>query len=452
MDMAKLTTMDGFDQIVKYRLCPALKLHSTLIRISHTYWERHVSDKAVGKQFKRIGNIAAICSDLQGWMTKIACSHVSRAVGISSAPAAETGCRDIAHRLLDLLYVKRLRIGYAAENHCLASYALFVSIIEQPFGKLLETPAATMGRLSAELLQCAPFYEINAVRNQVVSSVLRCVRSCMRALVKKDKGISKRIGILEAFETLNTPAALSNALELVVDLASREALQLGEGTVEIASSEALQHATHLFEMLLLFPTVYFTLAEREALVAISFVLETIVSTTNAALTVPEAYIRWGFVQRRIPWAAETGKIIRLVTHKLIEHAAEAAIDGVRSKTVADPADYLQKLCGMIASPDLSYMYAVYMLDALNWRLSLAKSANSSSSSSANVPDTTEIHPHPHSHSQFHGTIVAIIHDLVQRLYTTVMHSSLEDKRQYPQQMGAIANELCQLFKHQLILG
>ncbi|KAH6576521.1 hypothetical protein BASA60_004516 [Batrachochytrium salamandrivorans] len=516
MDMAKLTTMDGFDQIVKYRLCPALKLHSTLIRISHTYWERHVSDKAVGKQFKRIGNIAAICSDLQGWMTKIACSHVSRAVGVSSAPAAETGCRDISHRLLDLLLCEETKgldtlpriIAWQAvlgnivpiSSVVHADYigrfvdALFVSIIEQPFGKLLETPAATMGRLSAELLQCAPFYEINAVRNQVVSSVLRCVRSCMRALVKKDKGISKRIGILEAFETLNTHAALSNALELVVDLASREALQLGEGTVEIASSEALQHATHLFEILLLFPTVYFTLAEREALVAISFVLETIVSTTNAALTVPEAYIRWGFAQRRVAIrflksrhdrilplqhpsimivllriqstydqcalrlantvvladsvAAETGKIIRLVTHKLIEHAAEAAIDGVRSKTVADPADYLQKLCGMIASPDLSYMYAVYMLDALNWRLSLAKSANSSSSSSANVPDTTEIHPHPHSHSQFHGTIVAIIHDLVQRLYTTVMHSSLEDKRQYPQQMGAIANELCQLFKHQ----
>eukprot|EP00842_Homolaphlyctis_polyrhiza_P002093 jgi/Hompol1/2885/HPOL_006212-RA len=47
-------SQDSLDQLVGRRLCPALNLHCTLIRISHGYWSEKVTTKSVQKLHKRL--------------------------------------------------------------------------------------------------------------------------------------------------------------------------------------------------------------------------------------------------------------------------------------------------------------------------------------------------------------------------------------------------------------
>ncbi|EGF79022.1 hypothetical protein BATDEDRAFT_90199 [Batrachochytrium dendrobatidis JAM81] len=492
MNASKHYSNGNLSEFADHYLCPALKLHHVLINSSHAYWETHVSDKSISKIQKQSIRLISVSNDLQERMAVLVCAHICRTVGISAAPSKEEGCRKIIHKLIDTIFSDTGELSMFSKNiitwqailsnlfpicnvaHteyvCRIVDALFLSVKSQPLYILLKNTKPCAGQLSAELLHHASFFEIASVRDQVTQSLFKCIFNCIHDAFKKGKYIKKGLEIAKNILNAQTSSLVNPMVISVMELVGPLDSPDDRSKRHIVVPESLNQASLLLDVLLKFPTTYFSLLEQDIIVAICFALDMIVGGTDAAYVDPESYLKWGRSSRhvsirfmksregrllpllnpdvmtaliqlqisydlcstRCPDFAEftraasidTGKTVRLVFYKLLETHLDLQ-DYSKSKSGVDYTEYLRQLCTALCQSNIPVMYAACAVDGLNkWTAHF--------NSQKGLTIATGLRP------QFDG--------LVDRLYQEVMSSSLDHINAFPDQMSAITKELCQFFQ------
>ncbi|KAI8923694.1 Urb2/Npa2 family-domain-containing protein [Entophlyctis helioformis] len=314
---------DDMAILVERRICPALQLHWTLIRISQDYWSAHVSSEAVAKMQKRFKKLLPTYPALQPWMIRIVCSHATRLVSISANPADEQDCRSIIHKLLDSVSLSDMStstdellvaswqailssmfsIGQiAAPAYLVRIVEVFVASLQhQPLSELWDGKAPlSTNRLSAELLLYPPFYEITSVHDSLLCALFGSLQTGLEDVFGACGAAATKIfKSLNELQTARTAASLTTAIEEIFGMVSQSVVEPA-GAPSATSIKSLQGALNLLEALSLFPTVYFTTFEREAIVIAIFAVEWLVAG-NSGLQAAHGrlFVRTGLVCRRL---------------------------------------------------------------------------------------------------------------------------------------------------------
>eukprot|EP00842_Homolaphlyctis_polyrhiza_P002315 jgi/Hompol1/3084/HPOL_001559-RA len=236
------------------------------------------------------------------------------------------------------------------------------------------------GYYSAELLRYASFFEITAVRDRLLPVLLKLIRARLsEAFSSKNKTTKMLFKTLDGLNSVDSIASINDIVGRIVEIANvftgasadnetsvpKGGVQLKK--VALDSIDSLNKAINLLEILLVFPTQYFTLVEREVVAAATFIIECFVAASRLGEQNARLYIHAGLVSRKLGCRFMLSRDTRMVIaadpsitqvyvgllvayHETLQQAVEleATVDAIRTETVKVIQTMILKLLQRLA--------------------------------------------------------------------------------------------------------
>ncbi|KAI9006144.1 Urb2/Npa2 family-domain-containing protein [Gaertneriomyces semiglobifer] len=282
-------------------LHPALSLMGSFLKASQAYWMRHFTSDWVETVSTALSTASANDRILSCLLNEVAFSHIDRVASTTIDPGSDSACcrimeavlRGIPETTVDSTISWNFKIhGVTEANVQVAQWALLADHLQavdrladkQQMQRIAEVilqvlevdpsgshdgpyVAGTMSSIAAHLLENATFYELSSLRSALVPKLLARLCALVREAVSPvNEWENELCALLDGLGSGGTSSDV--AREAMLRLLNAE----GPPSSIKASPKlsVMERTIRLLQGLNLFPTVYFSNAERDTLLSILF--------------------------------------------------------------------------------------------------------------------------------------------------------------------------------------